>query len=149
MRVRWTTPDFDDLSWHDCHVYGLRLSNFQEEMGTADLELDIDFIVEWIHQDERSIHFKVAPATLVFHDVFGLKVHVDYVAPSAGMTPFSLDGIERQEIQYVSGHTTYSWRLAINWPAGEIAFESPAFTQTLRREPILSPRQSLLPAERG
>ena len=146
---RWTTPDFDHLSWHDCHVHGLRLAAVQEENGTADLELDLDFIVEWAPCGDGTIQFLVAPATLTFHEVFGLRIEIDYVTPTAGMTPFSLDGIEREDITYVAGQPYFRWRLPVNWPAGQITFESRAFTQVLRREPILVDRQYLLPAERG
>jgi hypothetical protein len=148
MRDRWTTPDFDGLSWHDCHVHGLRLTTVQEENGTADLELDLDFIVEWLPRGDGTIQFLVAPATLTFHEMFGLRIEIDYVTPTAGMTPFSLDGIEREEVTYETGHRSFRWRLPINWPAGQITFEGPAFTQVLRREPFLVDRQSLLPAER-
>jgi len=149
MRDRWTTPDFDLLSWHDCHVHGLHLATVQEENGTADLELDLDFIVEWIPRDDRTIQFLVAPATLTFREVFGLRIKIDYVTPAAGMAPFSLDGIEREAVTYETGYTTFRWRLPVNWPAGQITFEGPAFTQVLRREPLLVDRQYLLAAERG
>jgi hypothetical protein len=144
----WTTPDFDELSWHDCHVHGFRLGSINNELGTAELELDIDYIVEWLRQSDLAFRFRIAPATLTFHDVFGLRVEVDYRAPSAGMTPFSLDGVHREPITYPTGVVSFKWRLPVNWPAGEITFESPGFTQVLRQEPVEHDEQCLPAARR-
>jgi hypothetical protein len=145
-KSEWTSADFENLSWHDCHVYGFRLE--EREHGTAEVEFDIDFIVEWLCHDDRSFEFRVAPATLTFHDVFGLRVELDYATVGAGMTPFSIAGIEREDMKYPGGHVAFRWRLPINWPSGVIAFESSGFTQVLRRVPILVGRQALLPHER-
>ncbi|MBM3770562.1 MAG: hypothetical protein FJW27_04590 [Acidimicrobiia bacterium] len=68
-KTEWTTVDFESLSWHDCHVYGFGLE--EREHGTADLTFDLDFIVEWLCRVDRSVEFRVAPATLTFHEVFG------------------------------------------------------------------------------
>lgn len=141
-KTRWTTADFESLSWHDCHVYGFRIE--EGEHGTAEVTFDIDFIVEWLCSSDRPIEFRVAPATLTFHAVFGLRIELDYAAVGAGMTPFSLAAIEREALDYPS----FRWRLPINWPSGMITFESPGFTQVLRRAPILVGRQALLPQER-
>jgi hypothetical protein len=77
------------LSWHDCHFYGL---DPRREYGTAELEFDIDFIVEWRCGTDRRGECRVAPATLIFHDIFRLEVELDYASPvTAGMSPFSID----------------------------------------------------------
>jgi hypothetical protein len=143
----WTTADFENLSWHDCHVYGFRLE--EREHGTAEVEFDIDFIVEWLCQEDRSFKFRVAPAVLTFHNVFDLRLELDYAAVGAGMTPFSIAGIEREGIANENGNSSFLWRMSINWPTGVITFQSPGFTQVLRRAPILVPRQALLPKERN
>ena len=142
-KAHWTTADFETMSWHDCHVYGFRME--EGEHGTAEVTFDIDFIVEWLCISDRSIEFRVAPATLTFHGVFGLRIELDYAAVSAGMTPFSIAGIERDALDYPG---SFRWRLPINWPSGMITFESPGFTQVLRRAPIRVDRQALLPHER-
>lgn len=145
---RWTTEDFDVLSWHDCHIHGLRLASVNEEHGTAELVFDIDYIVEWLCQGEQAFRFRVAPATLTFHDVFGLRLELDYASPAAGMTPFSIEGIEREPISYPSGTPSFRWRLPVNWPSGEITFESPGFTQVLRQEPVEHDGHSLAASQR-
>jgi hypothetical protein len=142
----WHTSDFERLSWHDCHVYALRIT--EGEHGTGELELDIDLIVEWLCHKDQTCRFRVAPATLTFHQIFGLRVELDYASVRAGMTPFSLDGIEREPISYSTGRTSFRWRLVVNWPSGSISFEGPGFTQILRAAPILIDTQALNPVQR-
>jgi hypothetical protein len=143
---KWTTADFEALSWHDCHFYGFRLE--EREHGTAELEFDIDFIVEWLCHDDRPWEFRVAPATLVFHNIFDLRVELDYAAVGAGMTAFTIAGIERETLSFPNGHSSFRWRLPVNWPSGVMTFDSPGFTQILRRPPVLVNRQCLEPDER-
>lgn len=144
-QTEWTNADFETLSWHDCHVYGFTLE--EGEYGTAELAFDLDFIVEWLCHPGPPWRFRVAPATLTFHKVFGLRFELDYATPGAGMTPFSLAGVERED-GYPGASPSVRWRLPINWPSGMITFESPGFTQRLRRPPILVDRQRLLSEER-
>lgn len=147
MLQRWTTDNFDNLGWHDCHIHGFRLAEAHADRGTAELEFDIDYILEWLRQDDARFRFRLAPATLTFHDVYALRVTLDYASPGAGMTPFAIDEIEREPVTHHPGDTRFRWRLPINWPAGEITFESTGFTQILRGEPIEHDAQSL-PADR-
>lgn len=145
-KIEWTTADFDTVSWHDCRVYGFSLE--EREHGTAELAFDLDFIVEWLCHSDRQFEFRVAPATLTFHEVFGLRVELDYATIGAGMCPFSIDRIERERRAPATADTSFKWRLSVNWPSGLITFESTGFTQVLRRDPVLVPRQALLPEER-
>jgi hypothetical protein len=80
----WTTADFDAMSWHDVHVHGFRLDRFDENNGSADLVLDIDYILKW-EKSGDSFLFTVCRADLRFNDVFGLKLDLDYASPTAGM----------------------------------------------------------------
>jgi hypothetical protein len=140
-KFEWTTSDFDETSWHDCSIYGFKLE--QREHGTAELDFDIDFIVEWLCRSGRECQFRVAPATLTFHNVFGLRFELDYAIVSAGMQPFTISGIEREKVHYSSEQGSFRWRLPVNWPSGLITFESPGFRQVLRRAPVLVDRQAL------
>ena len=121
---RWTEEDFESLSWHDNHVHGLEIANVRDEEGTCDLVLAIDHILD---------SSRVAPAHLVFHGVFGLRIEIDYARVSAGMTPFSIDGIEREALPY-----GFRWTIAINWPEGSITFEAPRFTMQLMGDAVPS-----------
>jgi hypothetical protein len=138
----WRTEDFESLSWHDAHVHGFSLRAIKPDNGSADLVLDIDFILEWDKAD-RGFQFTVCKAELIFHDVFGLKFSLDYVSQSAGMCSFSIHGIEREQVEYITGLKGFRWRIPINWPKGSIEFEAPGFTQTLIGEPIIQSGQRL------
>jgi hypothetical protein len=147
-RTRWSTDNFDEMSWHDVHVHGFRIVRNEGENGTAELILDIDYILEWL-REENEFSFIVAQASLCFHEVFGLKFTLDYVTPTAGMCAFSVAGIERERLVFPTGYTSYKWRLAINWPAGEISFQSPGFTQSLIGKPYTQRGQWLEPSQRN
>ena len=43
--MTYTEADFDRLSWHDCHIWGvgLRVGEPDEGDWTSDLVLDLDF----------------------------------------------------------------------------------------------------------
>ena len=140
----WRNEHFDDLGWHDVHVHGFRFSKFIEDEGAADLVLDIDYILKR-EQVANVPVFTVCPAELTFHSVFGLRVELDYKTPTAGMCPFSIDGITREPV----GAGSFIWRIPINWPQGSLEFEAPAFTLALTGTPVSRAGQFLHPSERG
>lgn len=147
-RTEWATADFDEMSWHDVHVHGFYMvPNTAADDGTAELYLDIDYILRWI-KGTRAYEFDLAQATLQFHGVFGLKLSIDYIQPSAGMCAFALDGIRRERVVYPTGWSSYRWCMDINWPAGSIEFVSPGFTQRLTGQIQTQTRQWLLPDQR-
>jgi hypothetical protein len=143
----WHTEDFDTLSWHDVHVHGVRLGAFNPDEGEADLFLDIDYILNW-EKIEDEFRFTVCRAELVFHSAFRLKMTLDYATRTAGMCPFSIDGIEREFLSFPTGFTSFRWRIPINFPVGSIEFEAPRFTQTLTGKPVVQSRQSLSSEQR-
>jgi hypothetical protein len=66
------------------------------------------------------------------------------------MSPFSINGIEREVVKFSTGHQSYKWRLPINWPKGSLEFQAPGFTQVPTGKPLVqSGRQSLHPKNRG
>lgn len=141
----WTTADFDAMSWHDNAVHALRVIEGQH--GEGELVLDVDYIEEWIRGGDH-IEFVITPVRLQFHGVSELRVALDYSGPTAALSPFSLDAIERHEHVYPNGHTTYRWLLPVNWPAGEISFNSSGFTQTQVGPSVRSGKQHLDPVLR-
>ena len=143
----WSAEDFDSLTWHDVHVHGLRLSSFNENHGSADLVLDIDYILKW-EPSGAGFQFTLCPAEPAFHGVFGLKLELDYATPTAGMCPFSIHGIERVLLEPPNGGKSFRWHIPVNWPYGSLDFEAPSFTLTLVGVPSVHSRQSLLPEER-
>jgi hypothetical protein len=102
----WNTDDFELMSWHDVHVHGFRLENFKPDDGSADLVLDIDYILKWDTTKNHFI-FTVCRAELRFHNVFGLKMSIDYATPSAGMSPFTIAEIDREFVEFSTEHTSY------------------------------------------
>lgn len=143
--MRWSTEDFDSLGWHDVSVHALRIE--EGEDGSGELVLDIDYILEWCI-DKPDFSFRIAPATLRFHEIFNLRVVLDYASLPAGISPFTLDGITRELLTYPNGNQSFRWLLSVNWPAGEISFESSGFTQELAGPEVTKARQSLVPQER-
>jgi len=58
--VTWTEADFERLSWHDCHVWGIefRVGTPDENDWTSDLAFDIDYIVEWVSGSDGRVRFR-------------------------------------------------------------------------------------------
>ena len=156
MTTVYTESNFDQLSWHDCHIWGLELRAGDPEEGdwTSDLVLHIDFIVEWLCGVEGGGQFRVAPATLVFHGVTDLCISIDWGDSGfrSALHEVSIDRIERERVpeqKVYLDRPYYSWRIQLNWPkSGLIALGAVGFTQTLRTEPMLMDQQSLSPPER-
>lgn len=149
MKSSWSETDFDELGWHDSHVHGFRV--LEGEHGTGELRLDLDYILEWLCPagEGGACRFRIAPALLKFRDVTSLRFSLDYATPTAAMGPFSIGGIEREPISYGSGYGSYRWTIPINWPAGEITFESPGFTHMLTGSVVETDSQQLDESQRN
>lgn len=142
----WTEQDFDELCWHDCHVHAIGIA--EAAHGRATLTLDIDFITEWEQPGDGTLAFQVAPATLVFFDVFEFSFSVDYTG--VAVAPFSMHGIERTLRTNEAGYRDYLYSIEIDYPPrGFIRFSGERFRQVLRASPTRSTSQSLEPAARA
>jgi len=131
----WTEEHFTELSWHDNHVYGLKL--FAGEHGAGQLMLDLDHILEWRKADAGTFRFLIAPAILAFKGVSDLKIDLDYKVAGAALTPFSIQAITRT-LEERERYLAKLWNISVNWPEGEISFEATGFEQRLTGEAILS-----------
>ena len=116
--------------------------------------LDLDHIVEWVCGADPSVRFRVAPATLTFHDVTDLKVALDW-GNSGHRTALSepqIDRITRAPVadqQIGLERPYYRWEIAFNWPrGGALGFGASGFSQILRAAPVLLDQQRLPPADR-
>lgn len=125
----WTESDFDKMSWHDNHIYKIRL--------TEDLELDIDYILEWNQPDFEGLPFTfwIAPATLVFKDVKNLSF--DFTILSEGS--FEIEDIERVNQN--------QWTIITQ--QGDIQFTSDTFEQFIRQKPSFQFGQIITYTERN
>ena len=141
---RWSSEEFDSMSWHDCHVHALRI--VEADHGTGELELDLDYILEWRTEKDK-FSFLLVPATLRFHKVFGLRVALDWATPTAGMGPFSLSAIEKN-VEDRGHYIATLWHLPLNWPEGSLKFEAEGFTQVAWGREVLSSNQVLTQGER-
>lgn len=152
MTTTCTDAEFDQLSWHDCTIWGLELHPPDPEAGdwTGDLALDIDFIVEWLCGVGRRTQFRVAPATLRFHMVSDLRLAIAWGQAGALLHEMSIDHVAREPMPTAPREQPgYCWRIALNWPqAGEITFQAVGFTQTLRAAPMVTDQQSLTRRQR-
>ena len=137
----WTDRQFEEMSWHDNHVHGLRV--VEGAHGSGELVLDLDYILEWSCQGEQC-KFRIVPATLTFLDVTNLCISLDYATPTAALGPFSIQAIERGR-EARERYVAQVWRILINWPHGEIVFEAKGFEQRSWGEPVLSDNQWLRP----
>ncbi|MEG4110148.1 hypothetical protein QUA04_29385 [Microcoleus sp. S13_C5] len=119
----WTDADFEQMGWHDCNVYKIRL--------TDDLELDIDYILQWNKPDLEGLPFTfwVAPATLVFKSVQQLTFDFDIGFENA----FEIEDIEKEE----GGQWT------IITGQGDIQFRAEGYEQYIRQEPFFEFGQAI------
>jgi hypothetical protein len=59
-----TAAEFNQLSWHDVHIYGVHISIGDIGQGDwrNDLVFDLDYIVEWVGESDGGWQFLVVPA---------------------------------------------------------------------------------------
>ena len=141
----WTEADFEQMGWHDVHVHAIA---FHPEI--FEFWLDIDYIFSWIDPQGNDKHYSfwLAPATLVFENVYDLKFEIE-----SHDGDMELQGIERSEASAprnaaaIPKQTEWRWLLGFN--EGQIAFRSVGFSQFTRRPPVLVPVQQFTLEERG
>jgi hypothetical protein len=143
-------------SWHDDLVYGLflRCADPDRDVWRSELVLDIDHIVEWVRAADGTARFRVAAATLVFHDAGNLRIALDCARTGHGHTLNELS-IARIVSHPAAPHPAAGgpprrhYRIDLNMPAGgEIAFDASGHTLTLRSSPRLRDDQRLPPDDR-
>ena len=136
----WSDADFDSMSWHDTHIHG-----FAALPDRFELQFDIDFILEWIPaaSGSNSIQFRIAPATLTFHNVANIEIEL-----SSAQGHFSISEVRRTKLTSVQdGGDIWTWLIECH--EGHIGFEATGFHLILRRPPSRSERQYLATAIRG
>ena len=136
----WTDQQFEQMSWHDNHVHALRIVEGVD--GSGELELDLDYILEWISNADGGFRYRIVPVTLTFHEVMFLRASLDYATPTAAFGPFMIHEIERR-FEQRERYVAQLWNISVNWPSGEFAFGASGYTQRGFGEPILSERQCL------
>ncbi len=143
----WTEEDFELMGWHDANIYGMIIEK-EEESWQANLIFDIDYIFEWVHPSPPQEYFSfwVAPCTLVFKEVFDLKINIDCRGSAFDLLEIAdLNLISKYEQE--PGVTIYEWCLDLQ--EGDIRFKSLGFEQIVKKNPIYGNSQVLSNDERG
>jgi hypothetical protein len=127
----WTETDFEKMGWHDCRIYKIRL--------TDNLELDIDYILQWNKPDIEGLPFTfwAAPATLVFKKISNIQFETD--------TAFD-EAVEIEDIELSKSDNKLQWTIITQ--QGDIEFEADGFTQWIRQEPFFQFGQTISYIER-
>jgi len=143
----------DDLvwRWHDNLIYAIRfdIGEPEKQDWRSDLVLDIDFIAEWLCEGSGKARFRVAPATLTFHDVADLQISIDH-GDSEGrtaMSELSIDRVTRSRL--ARPFEFWRWTIHLNSPpGGKITFCASGYSQMLRADPRVISEQRLPRRER-
>jgi hypothetical protein len=142
------TTDFESMCWHDNAIHGISIREGNDGYG-AELDLDIDYILEWIAPENNSFSFRIAPVTLTFHEVSDLIISVNYAITNTLLQQMIIHEIQREVHSYPNGDLSFSWKIDINWPPNSfITFVANGFTQEQHGEPVISGAQYLSPSER-
>ena len=124
----WTDADFDKMGWHDNLIYKIRLAE--------DLEMDIDYILQWNQPEVEGLPFTfwIAPATLVFKNVTDLRFEFDMHFSELG------------EIDFIERKSDSHW--IINTQRGDLEFRADGFEQFIRQDPSFQFGQTIPHKER-
>lgn len=141
--MKFNNKQFELLTWHDNTLHGI---SFTDENFKNDLQLDIDYILEWMNA-EGTNRFRVAPAHLVFHDVTGLRINLGH-SPVPTMYSYlaSIVGIGRKKVE----DDRYLWTIQLlGHEDNRILFEASGFTMTTYKPAIVSEVQHLTTEQRA
>jgi hypothetical protein len=130
----WTQDDFEDMDWHDNKIYAIAFNNEKFE-----LSFDIDYICKW-ETKKKSFSFWVAPATLIFTNVYELNITTD----SLDLTIMDIvrdTPVTPKNATFIDAPFEYDW--TIETTIGEITFKSVGFRQLIRSKPVRTKQQNL------
>ncbi|HEY8967419.1 MAG TPA: hypothetical protein VIM58_13295 [Candidatus Methylacidiphilales bacterium] len=145
----WTQDDFERMNWHDVTIHAMAFHERERE-----LVFDIDYIFEWVNPEPPAQYFSfwIAPATLVFHDVWSLKVSLQG-EPHIGSFGMEISGIQREGLPVAPhidiGTREWIWNWNIGLLLGSMSFQSQGYSQYTRRKPVCRDVQVLELSERG
>lgn len=131
----WTEADFEEMGWHDSYIYAISFPN-------EDLEfiLDIDYLFKRVLDDKTNLYkFWVSPCTLVFFDVVGLEMNLDF----GNSISLDIQDINRSNSRLSPNGKITLWDFEIATDKGYIKFESSGYRQIVKKQPIFSQSQVL------
>ncbi|GAA1413496.1 hypothetical protein GCM10009639_66740 [Kitasatospora putterlickiae] len=139
----WSEADFEEMGWHDATIHGVSVQQTDDTLPR--LLLDLDYIVRWVHpvRPAKSFSFWVAPATLVFEEVWDLEGDLGFKGTHLEL---EIDDVHRLAVDD-------EWRDVSRWHvqghAFDLKFRASGFRQYFRDAPRLASGPALSAAERG
>lgn len=143
----WTHADYEEMGWHDAHIYGMVFQK-SEEAFTGDFLLDIDYIFKWVHPNppDKLFTFWVAPCTLIFKECYDLRINLDTQTYGVDLLEVS-DLLLTNTITQKNDVFEYDWTIDLH--VGQITLKSSGFEQFVRKHPIYIDGQVLSLEQRG
>jgi hypothetical protein len=143
QKIVWAEEDFDQMDWHDSAIHGISFL-----ADSWELVFDIDYLLEWVSEEAvgSTVDFWVAPATLVFEGVNGLKTNFE-IWTGSPLTP-SIMNISRSN-QRESNLAGNPWKWTIQFERGQMEFHATGFKQFIRANPVFQGDQSIPLEKRG
>jgi hypothetical protein len=118
----------------------------QPGYAAGDLCLDIDFIEEWI-KNENSFEFQVTPATLLFEHAWNIQLDIDS-AKAILIDNISYEAVPINELgSNYSGPEQYRWTLECH--QGQIRIDSPSIFFEKRMKQVKLKTQHIPLDQRG
>ncbi len=146
--IIFTNDDFEEISLHDNKIHGIQFC-VDVEKFQSDIVFDIDYIVEFVCGVE--CQFKIAPASLRFHNVTDLNLLInwgDSGFQNSISGPFIIE-LKREPVETnMRVKNYYRWVIVCNNEKYNISLGASDFTLTLLSEPIVSGVQHLDIVER-
>lgn len=140
----WTEADFENMGWHDAQLHAVAFAD-NPDSWTGDLLMDVDYIFKWHDPTppDDFFSFHIAPCTLIFKNVFELKLNLNTGDFNIG--PNEIERIQMQkELKEEYNEEVTRWMIHLQ--TGYITFIADGFTMHVRQEPILT-RSQVLTAE--
>lgn len=137
-KTLFTEDDFDEMGWHDNQIHAIAFGPVHYE-----LSFDIDYIFKWEQPlpGEKGYRFWISPATLVFENVYDLKIEQPYPY-YAGLTMMDIyrEEMEKERAWPVDKKV---WKWTLDCLEASWVFSATGYRQFIRRKPVLLDQQRL------
>jgi hypothetical protein len=138
----FSEEDFEKLSWHDNFIHAMSFDPDEHLFY-----LDIDYLAEWNSpNDAGHFSFTIAPSTLIYTDVYDLKIDVEV----SSIVTFDIRNVSREpyKTKYSADQVFYKYIIELDY-IGKITFLSSGFKLYLREIYRDMYSQCLTKKERG
>ena len=130
----YSDAEFNDMGWHDNRVYNIGIPTEDNKF-----KLDIDYIFEWSKEGDEYSGFWVSPCEIVFKDVYGLKINIDFTQ----YVLLFISTITRENKRLSPNGKAEIWDYKIELDNGSIEFSATGFEQFVKEQPVFSDSQAL------